>query len=90
MPTTFGLLFLPSHGADNQPVAHVHLNTTLTHAYAELEPAQPLVTPAASTVAELNYQITRLHEELENLREDARSKFAEASQPSRSTNGSGS
>ena len=90
MPTTFGLLFLPSHGPDGYPVAHVHLNATLPHAYAELEPTQHLVTPPATSVADLNYQITILHEELERIREDARSRFADASQPSRSTNGSGS
>ena len=60
------------------------------HAYAELEPTQHLVTPPATSVADLNYQITILHEELERIREDARSRFADASQPSRSTNGSGS
>ena len=90
MPTTFGLLFLPTHGSGNQPVAHVHLNATLPHALAELEPTQPLVTPPATSAADLSYQITILHEELERIREDARSRFADAREPSRPTNGGSS
>ena len=80
MPT-FDLLFVPAPDPDGEPVAHVLLTTEVQHGYPDVQPGQRLVTAPATSAAELDYQITMLHEELERIRDVAREKF-EAVRPS--------
>ena len=82
MPPTFDLLFLTPRGADSKPVAHVLLTADIPHSYPDLQAGQRLVTTPATSAAELNYQITRLHEDLERIQGLARKKFEAMGQPS--------
>ena len=81
---------VPARGPSDEAVAHLCLTAAIPHSYEDVPSGHSLVTPPATSAADLDYQITILHEELEQIREDARSRFADASQPNRSTNGSGS
>ena len=75
-----GLLFVSASAQTGaSPLAHVYVRAAIPHGYAELQPGQIVLTPPASTFAELEYQVTLLHEELELLRDEARRQFGEPS-----------
>ena len=57
----------------HNPIARICLKVW-THATHD---GAPLITPNCVTIREFEYQIDRLKSELEELRKDARTKFAE-------------
>lgn len=73
---TFDLLFLDDRKSKlpHAPIAHICLKTWSTGGYKDHDP--PLLTPDCVTLAELEWQIDRLKEELETIRKEARRKFA--------------
>ena len=72
------LLFLTSEDADlpHPPIAHVYLTTDSHAQYNHPSKGATLVTPEAYGIREFEGYINQLIRELEDIREEARKKFA--------------
>jgi hypothetical protein len=77
MPT-LELLFLSSEDADlpHPPIAHVYLTTEARAEYDHPSKGAILLTPDAYGIREFEGYITQLIRELEEIREEARKRFA--------------
>jgi hypothetical protein len=69
------------HGGDQMPrrrhIAGVYVKTCTR----STNKGPSLITPDCTTLEELEYQIDRLHKELEIIRKEARTRFADAAKP---------
>jgi hypothetical protein len=71
---TFGLIFLDDSksGLHHAPITHVALNSSSKHEYSDA----PVLTPQCITFRELEYQIDRLKDELDEIKAQAKRRFA--------------